>query len=176
MSTDQISAPAPVVAGGDTRGVRLSLAAIRIGVAFLWIENTGWKTPPHFSSLHAYTEDAVTHPVFHPFAVFVQHVVLPHFTLFAWLTLIVEASIGAFFLVGLATRLFALIGIAQAVAITLSALNAPHEWEWSYYLIILAHLAIFASAAGRSYGLDGLLRPQWLASNSRLSRQLLRFS
>ncbi len=46
----------------------------------------------------------------------------------------------------------------------MSVLNAPNEWEWSYYLMILAHIGIFATAAGRAYGLDGVLRPIWRSS------------
>ncbi len=62
------------------------------------------------------------------------------------------------------------------MAIMLSVMNAPNEWEWSYYLMILAHVALFATAAGRSYGLDGVLRPVWRRSESRLSHLALRLS
>ena len=165
----------PALADGS-RGTRLALGAFRIGVAFLWIQNTGWKVPPGFGSLHAYTADAVSHPTYAPWAWVIQHLVLPNFTAFAWLTLLVEASLGAFLLVGLATRLVAVLAIGQVLAITLSAINAPHEWEWSYYLMILAHLAIFATAAGRAYGLDAVLRPGWLASDTRFARAMVRFS
>lgn len=48
------------------------------------------------------------------------------------MTLLLEASIGAFLFIGLATHLWALIGIGQSLAITMSVLNAPNEWEWSY--------------------------------------------
>lgn len=101
---------------------------------------------------------------------------LPHFTVFAWMTLLVEASLGAFLLIGLATRLWALVGVGQSVAIMLSVLNSPNEWEWSFYLMILAHVALFATAAGRSFGLDGVLRPGWQRSEGRLPRLLLRLS
>jgi thiosulfate dehydrogenase [quinone] large subunit len=97
-------------------------------------------------------------------------------TLFGWVTLLVEAGLGAFLLVGLATRLWALIGVAQSVAIALSVLNAPHEWPWAYYLMILIHLVFFATAAGRAYGVDGVLRPSWQASSNPLTRMLVRVS
>ncbi|WP_367115274.1 TQO small subunit DoxD [Actinophytocola sp.] len=90
--------------------------------------------------------------------------------------MLVEAGIGAFLLVGLATRLWALIGAAQSVVIALSVLNAPHEWPWAYYLMILIHLAFFATMAGRAYGVDGVLRPSWQASSHPLARVLVRLS
>lgn len=152
------------------------LAVFRVGIAILWIENTGWKRPPDFSSLHAFTADAVTHPVFAPYSSLVQHLVLPHFTAFAWAVLFIESSIGAFLAIGLATRFWAVVGFVQGGAIMLSAMNAPGEWEWSYYLILLAQIALFATAAGRSYGLDGLLRPRWMRSNGRVAAWLVKFS
>jgi len=102
--------------------------------------------------------------------------VLPNLTFFGWLTLLLEASLGAFLLVGLVTRLWAVLDIGQSLAIALSVLDAPNEWQWSYYLMILAHLALYATAAGRAYGLDGVLRPVWQPSPSPVARLLLRLS
>jgi thiosulfate dehydrogenase (quinone) large subunit len=152
------------------------LAAFRVGVAFLWIENAGWKRPPGFGSLRHFTEFAVSDPVVPPFSWLVENVVLPNLAFFGWMTLLLEASLGAFLLVGLATRLWALIGIAQSVTIMMSVLNAPNEWEWSLYLMILAHLALFATAAGRSFGLDAILRPRWATSSGRVPRLFMRLS
>ncbi len=169
----------PVDEVDDTVGSgtnRLLLAVFRVGIALLWIENSGWKSPPDFESLRKFTRFAVDYPVLPPFSWVIEHLVLPNFTVFAWLTLIVEASLGAFLLIGLATRLWALIGIAQSLAIAMSVMNAPHEWEWSYYLMILAHVALFATAAGRSYGLDGVLRPSWRRSDRWFSRPLMMVS
>jgi thiosulfate dehydrogenase [quinone] large subunit len=159
-----------------SRADRWLIAALRIGVAFLWIENSGWKRPPDFASLRKFTTYAVDYPVFTPFSWVVEHVVLPYFTVFGWVTLLLEASLGAFLLLGLVTRLWAVIGLGQTLAITLSVLNGPHEWEWSYYLMMLAHVALFATAAGRSYGLDGVLRPRWIESAGRPARLLVAMS
>ena len=155
---------------------RWLLAVVRIGVAFMWIENAGWKRPPEFSSLRHFTELAVDHPVVAPYSWVVENVILPNLAFFGWVTLLLEASLGAFLLLGLLTRLWAIIGITQSVIITLSVLNAPNEWEWSFYLMILAHVALFATAAGRSFGLDGLLRPRWSRSAGQVPRLLMRLS
>jgi thiosulfate dehydrogenase (quinone) large subunit len=68
------------------------------------------------------------------------------------------------------------IGVAQTVVIMLSVLNAPHEWYWSYLLMLLVHVALFATAAGRYAGLDGLLRTSWQRSRSLWARLLVRAS
>lgn len=161
---------------GDARLVRAALPVVRIGVAFLWIQNVAWKNPPDFNPLRHFTQFAVDRPVFPPYAWLVEQLILPNFTFFAWLTVLIEAGLGAFLLVGLATRLWAAIGVGQSVVITLSALNAPNEWHWSYYLMILINLALFATAAGRGFGLDGVLRPAWQRSSGRVPRLLLRVS
>ena len=108
---------------------RSLVAAVRIGVAFLWIENSGWKRPPEFGSLRHFTEFAVSHPVLAPYSAVVENLILPNLAFFGWLTLLLEASLGAFLLLGLLTRLWALIGISQTLVITMSVLNAPNEWE-----------------------------------------------
>ncbi len=175
------SAALPVEAGGDSRLARGGVAALRIGVALLWIQNVGWKVPPDFgedanTGLYFFTRFAVDRPVFPPYAWFVEQVVLPNFPFFGWMTLLIEAGLGAFLLIGLATRFWAVVGLAQSLAIMLSVLNAPNEWHWSYYLMILTHIAVFATAAGRSFGVDGVLRPGWQKSTGRLGPLLARLS
>ncbi len=180
-STDERDRVMPVERLDDGRATRSVVAVVRIMLGLLWIQAAGWKTPPDFGQdsgggLFRYTNYAVDHPVFPPFSWVIETVVLPHFALFGYLTLVVEASIGAFLLVGLATRLWALIGILQTTAITLSVLNAPHEWPWAYYLMFAAHVVVLATAAGRSGGVDGLLRSRWRQSSSRVAALLLRAS
>jgi thiosulfate dehydrogenase (quinone) large subunit len=161
---------------------RALIAIVRVGVGLLWVQNVGWKIPPDFgqaeppSGLYQSATYAVSHEVFHPYAVLMDRLVLPNFTFFGWMVLLVEASLGAFLLIGLATRFWAVVGMAQTVVIMLSVLNAPHEWFWSYILMLLAHMALFATSAGRYAGLDGLFRPGWQRSHSWVMRSLARAS
>lgn len=163
------------------RGSRVVLAAVRVALGLLWMAGASWKTPPDFgresgSGLYRYASAAVEHPVLPPFSWLMENLVLPNFVVFGYLTLLLEVSMGAFLLIGLATRFWAVLGIAQTAAITLSVLNAPHEWPWSYYLMVAAHAIVLVTAAGRVGGLDGLLRPVWRRSSGRLAALLLRAS
>lgn len=173
----------PVSPGGSEQS-RLggpSLAVLRIGIAVLWIQNASWKVPPDFGEnddrgLYFWASQAVDYPVIAPFSTFVEQVFLPNIALVGWAILLVEAALGAFLLIGLATRFWALVGIAQTIAITLSVLNAPHEWHWSYILMFLAHLVLFGTAAGRSFGLDGVFRPIWRQSSGLIASTMMRLS
>ena len=163
------------------RATRVVLAAVRIVLGLLWVSNSGWKTPPDFGQeegrgLFKFTSYAVEHPVLPPFSWLIENVVLPNFVLFGYATLLLEASIGAFLLVGLATRFWAVAGLVQTTAITLSVLNAPNEFPWTYYLMFVTHVVVLATAAGRTGGVDGLLRPVWRRSSGRLARLLMRVS
>lgn len=156
----------------DTPIARASLAIVRIVFGLLWLTNVSWKRPPDFDTLRHFTEFAVTNPVFAPYSFVVENVVLRAFTPFGYLVLITEASIGAFLILGLATRFWALVGLVQTTAIALSVINAPHEWSWAYYMMAMGHLAIFATAAGRVFGLDGLFRPVFIQGRGRIARTL----
>jgi thiosulfate dehydrogenase [quinone] large subunit len=177
--TDDTAPPDPFLPSRIDRAV---IAVVRVGVGLLWLQNLGWKIPPNFGQgdppqgLYLSTTYAVSHEVLHPYTWLVEQVVLPNFTIFAWIVLLVEASLGAFLTLGLATRFWALVGIAETVVIMLTVLNAPNEWIWSYLLMLLVHAALFATAAGRYAGLDGVLRPEWQRSRSWLPRLLVRAS
>ncbi|MET4706052.1 DoxX family protein [Frigoribacterium sp. UYMn621] len=157
------------------RATRAVLAAVRIAVGLMWLQNVNWKRPPDFgqaahNGLYQYTADAVKHPVLGAFSWLVQNVIYPNFALFGWAVLIAEFCLGAFLLVGFLTRFWAAIGILQTIAITLSVLNTPGEWQWSYYLMFAAQFVILATAAGRIAGVDGLLRPRWSLAEGRPAR------
>lgn len=176
-----VTAPVPDGAAEQSRLSGPSLAALRIGIAVMWIQNASWKVPPDFgedadNGLFFWASRAVDYPVLAPFSTFVEAIFLPNIALLGWAILLTEAALGAFLLVGLATRFWCLVGIAQTLAITLSVLNAPHEWHWSYFLMMLAHIVLVGTAAGRSFGLDGVFRPVWRTSSGPIAAIMLRLS
>ncbi len=149
------------LAGG--RAARWSMLLVRLAVAYLWIENLDWKVPPDFgqadrAGLWAFTHGAIEHPVLPAYSALVESVILPNFVPFGWGVLLAEIALGAFLLLGLGTRLWALVGFVQSFVIYLTVGAQPHEWPWTYVLMMLAHLAIFAVAAGRVAGVDAWLR------------------
>ncbi len=138
----------------------IGLAAVRILLGLLWLQNVGWKLPPEFSSVAKFVDEGIEHPVFPPYSAVLDAVVAPNIELFGWALLLVQLALPAFLLAGLATRLWAAIGAVFSLSIGLTVAAAPNEWGWSYWLMIAAHVAVAVSpVAGRVAGLDGVLRP-----------------
>ena len=154
-------------------GYGLGLLRIILGVTFL--HEAAWKIPPAFGQptgdgLWEWTNFAISNPVFPPYTLIVENVVLPAFPFFGWLVFLGEAALGGFLIVGLLTRLFAAIGVLQSLAIAFSVLNVPGEWSYAYYILVAGMLAVVLGGGGRALGLDGVLRPRWSTSDSRIAR------
>ena len=136
-------------------------AFVRVLAGLLWLYNVAWKRPPDFgqdhgNSVYGFTRDAVDHPVFAPYSWVVEHLVLPHFTLFGWSVLVVESLLAVLLLTGTMTRLAALLGVAQSLAIGLSVANTPGEWPWSYWLMIGVHVALLVSPSSQFAAVDAV--------------------
>ncbi len=143
------------------RAQAVGAAGLRILVGLLWLYNVSWKRAPDFgqeagNGLFKFTSYAVSDPVLPPYSWVVEHVVLEAFTPFGWLVLAAETTLAVLLLTGAWVRLAAAIGLAQSVAIALSVAFAPHEWPWSYWLMIGAHGVLLVSSAGRVLAVDAV--------------------
>ena len=68
------------------------------------------------------------------------------------------------------------IGISGQLMIGLAGIPNPYEWEWSYNLMVILSLVVFALAPGAILGLDALIKPRLEAASNkgnRLARFLL---
>ena len=73
-----------------------------------------------------------------------------------------SSLLGAFLLIGLATRFWAVVwGSSDGRDHVVGVECATQSGIGLDLLMLLVHLALFATAAGRYAGLDGLLRPSW---------------
>lgn len=183
MSTSTSLPSHQALSSDDGRAAGFGALALRLVVGFTFLHEASWKRPPDFGraaegGLWQWANFAVDHPVFVPYSWLVENLVQPNFVLFGWSVFFLEAAIGGLLIVGLFTRAVAVAGMVQSFAIAFSVLNQPvfPEWEIGYYLLIAANIGIAGVAAGRSYGLDGVLRPLWRRSNGAVARTLLRLS
>lgn len=150
----------PAVDDGSRRSA-VAAVVVRILLGLMWLFNVAWKRPPDFGrtkggGLFGFTNYAVSNPVLPPFSWVIEHVVLPHFLVFGWAVLAVETLLAVALLSGAWVRLAALVGVAQSLAIGLSVAKAPHEWPWSYLLMVAVHLLLLVAGAGRYLAVDAL--------------------
>jgi hypothetical protein len=75
-------------------------------------------------------------------------------------------------LLGLFTRLGALVSIGMSLQLYVGLANIPRpfEWEWSYGAIVILSVAMLGAAAGRTLGVDAWLRRRLAAPAGRGSR------
>jgi uncharacterized membrane protein YphA (DoxX/SURF4 family) len=125
----------------------LALACLRIFMGVLWLSNLTWKLPPDFGrdqprGLMYSFHQAAHHAVSEPLRRLVADTVIPHFTLFGWVVFGVELVAGVLLLLGWHTRVGAVVGLAQSIAITVLTIRAPNEWAWGYALFVAVSLML----------------------------------
>lgn len=145
----------------NARAQSIALTVLRVLLGLMWLYNVSWKRAPDFgkdagNGLYKFTTYAVDYPVLAPYAWVTDHLILPVFPVFGWVVLIAETALAVLLLTGTYVRLAAIIGLAQSLAIGLSVAYAPHEWPWSYFLMVGAHLVLVFAVAGRVLGTDGV--------------------
>lgn len=147
----------------------LSLSRMLIGL--LWLFSLRWKLPPDFApasgrGLLDWLLLEVEHPLLGFYANFVEGVVIPNFTFFAWIIFLSELLVGLSLLTGALTRLGAAVGLLMSINLGLGLVEVPGEWPWSYIMMAMWHGVFLVTAAGRLWGVDGWLRqqalPPWL--------------
>jgi hypothetical protein len=93
-------------------------------------------------------------------AILLDNVFIPQIRLFGWLIWLAEFWVFLSMLLGMFTRLGALVslGLSLQLYVGLANIPRPFEWEWSYGTIILLSIAMLGAAAGRFFGVDAWLR------------------
>ncbi len=141
-----------------------ALSGNRSLIGLLWLASLRWKLPPAFIApdghrgLMEWLQLEVAHPTVGLYADFVANVVIPNFTLFAWLTFLVELAIGLSLALGLFSRLGAAAGLLWSLNLTVGLLSVPGEWPWSYLMLVMWHGLFLVSIDRQSWGLDALRR------------------
>jgi uncharacterized membrane protein YphA (DoxX/SURF4 family) len=155
----------------------LGLARILYGV--LWWQQSKWKVPSDDfgrksgGGLWYWVQQEIQYPTVPAYRDFLVNVMIPNWTFFGWMTLITETFIGAALILGLGTRLGSVVAIGMAANITIGILSVPHEWVWTYTMLIMLPALFLLTDAGRSFGLDAFLAPRLdgaAARGSRLAR------
>ncbi len=146
---------------------RLVQWSFRFVIGAFWWQQSLWKMPPLYTD-HPEAPFGQTglaywmglmgkHAAIPLQADFVNHIVLPHFYLFAPIVYVAEVLTGVSLMLGVFTRLFALVGALQIFNLWLGLYSAPGEWPWTYFFLFLLQLTFAVHCYGRSLGIDAIL-------------------
>jgi uncharacterized membrane protein YphA (DoxX/SURF4 family) len=138
----------------------------RFFIGSMWWQQTLWKLPPLYtdnpsdptnSGLH-YWMTQMGQSAWLPLqADFVNHVVLPHFYFFAPIVYALEVLTAVSLLLGIFVRLWGLIGVLQILNLWLGLYDAPGEWPWTYFFLLVLMVIFTLHRYGRSLGLDAII-------------------
>ncbi|HSR34985.1 MAG TPA: DoxX family membrane protein [Anaerolineae bacterium] len=154
----------------DRRAPLWPISLSRVLIGLLWLVSLRWKLPPDFApatgkGLMDWLQLEVEHAAFGFYGNFVESIVIPNFTLFAWLVFLLELLIGLMLVTGTWTRLGATLGLLMAVNLGIGLLEVPGEWPWSYIMLAMWHAVFVITAAGRVLGIDAWLRQRLPATS-----------
>ena len=139
------------------------LGLARIVYGYLWWQQSAWKVPSDDfgrksgGGLWYWVQQEIQHPTVAAYRDFLVNVMIPHWTFFGWMTLVTETFIAVTLILGLFTRLGSLVAIGMAANITIGILGVPHEWGWTYVMLIMWPVIFLLTDAGRSFGVDAFL-------------------
>jgi len=142
----------------------LGLARILYGV--LWWQQSRWKVPADDfgrksgGGLWYWVGQEIQYPTIAAYKAFLVNVMIPNWTFFGYMTLMTETFIAVTLILGLFTRLGAFVAFGMAINITMGILSVPHEWGWTYTMLIMFAAIFLLTGAGRSFGVDAFLGPR----------------
>ncbi len=169
-------------ASDQRSGTRFWTWVARFAVGTMWWTQTLWKLPPTYTDrpdgsggLRFWVGQVAQYAAFGAHRDFIKDVVQPHFYLFAPQVYLGEVLIAVLLIVGLFSRLGAVLGLLQAINLWLGLYRDPYEWPWTYVFLIVIQLLFVLSAPGRSLGIDAILLRRADRTQATAWGRLLRF-
>lgn len=138
----------------------------RLVIGSMWWQQTLWKLPPYYTDhpaqptttgLYYWMTQMGKSAAIPLQADFVNHVVLPHFYLFAPAVYGLEVLTAVSLILGVGVRFWATIGALQIANLWLGLYSAPGEWPWTYFFLLVLQLIFAVHQYGRSLGIDALI-------------------
>ena len=137
----------------------------RLVMGAMWWQQSLWKLPPTYTDqpdgtggLHYWIGEMAKYSAFDfPSELCPEASCEPHFYFFAPQVYSTEVLIAVSLIVGLFSRVGALLGALMAANLWLGLYRAPYEWPWTYFFLMVIQITFVVYPPGRSLGIDALL-------------------
>jgi uncharacterized membrane protein YphA (DoxX/SURF4 family) len=131
---------------------------LRLVIGSMWWQQSLWKIPPNYAGLMYWMRQMVDHASTVLQSTLVARFVLPNISVFGPLVYSIEVAIGVSLMLGLFSRIGAILGVLMAANLWLGLYSAPGEWPWTYFFLVVIQLLFAIDPPGRSLGADALMR------------------
>ncbi len=138
--------------------VHLGTWLARAVIGAMWFEGCLWKLPIPSGGFQYWLEQEAKYAAWSFYQNLVTSVLLPAVTIIDVIAFLSEIGMAASFMLGFGVRAFALYGMIYTAQLYAGLYRNPGEWPWEYIFIIVICWMFYIYAAGRSLGLDALLR------------------
>lgn len=134
----------------------------RLLVGCMWFQGSLWKLPwfTTENGLFYWTKQIVEHSAFGWRRDLVARVLLPAFVVVDPLVYLAELAFAVSLMLGIGVRVTGLVAMAFVANLWIGLYRHPGEWPWNYVFLALLMGGFSLHAAGRSLGLDAILRRQ----------------
>ncbi len=125
----------------------------------MWFQGAIWKLPlPVSGGLQYWTGQMAENAAYPFYGRLVRDLILPNMAVFDPLVLAVELGLAVSFMLGIAVRPVAMLGVLYALGLWIGLYRHPAEWPWEYIFIAIVQGQFAVHRAGRSLGVDALRR------------------
>lgn len=150
-------------------GRHLALWLMRMLIGAMWLEGSLWKLPLPVSGGFSYWLGLMgQNAAWDFYGALIRTVLIPNIALINPAIFLVEVSLAASLMLGVAVRLTSLLGVAMALNLWLGLYHFQPEWPWIYIFIAMLHVFFIVDRAGRALGLDAMalrVRAVWFQRN-----------
>jgi uncharacterized membrane protein YphA (DoxX/SURF4 family) len=148
----------------------LGLTGVRLVLGIWWITQYRWKPPPSFGCPNdgfcMWLAKEVQFPYVGQYVEALRVLVLPNPVVAAWLVFLVETAVGVSLILGLYTRLGAMVGTLWSIVLLVGLFAVPGVVSWTYVSVILLDVIFFSIGSMSQLAVDRVLttRSWWAGS------------
>jgi len=140
-------------------GANVATFICRLLIGAMWFQGSLWKLPlPVSGGFEYWTNEMGQHAAFAFHRTLVETVYLPNLKLIDPLVFIAELGFAVSLMLGFGVRLVATVAVLYSLHLWLGLYRHPGEWPWNYVFLAIVHVLFVVYAAGRSLGVDALVR------------------